>query len=116
MQYFTDQGLVCFRTENTPWRNLFGLLFWDELFGNTQDIRFPKALHAGEFYFLHKTSIERKLAELDTPELVIIQLLKTLTAHYGTYQKIIHWRPNALDRIRALILSLIHISEPTRPY
>jgi len=103
MQYFTDQGLVCFRTENTPWRNLFGLLFWDELFGNTQDIRFPKALHAGEFYFLHKTSIERKLAELDTPELVIIQLLKTLTTHYGTYQKIIHWRPNALDRIRALI-------------
>ena len=103
MQYFRDQGHVCLRTENTPWRNLFGLLFWEELFSDSQDIEFPKSLHSGDFYTLHKTCIERKLTELNKPELVLIQLIKTLTAHYGKYQKIVHWRSKLLDQVRTLI-------------
>ena len=105
MAYFRDKGLVCFGTENTPWRNLFGLLFWDELFSDSQDMKHLKSLQSGEFYALHKTDIESKLEDLNSPELVMIRLLKTLTTHYGKYQKIIHWRPNTLERIRALIES-----------
>jgi len=33
----------------------------------------------------------------------MIRLLKTLSAHYGTYQNIFRWRSKSLDRLQALI-------------
>jgi len=103
MQYFREQGLICKRTENVPWRNLFGLLFWDELYGDRSARSFPKSLKSGQFYEPNKDSIERKLADLDTPHLVMIQLLKTLTKHFGTHQSIIYWGSRSLDRLQAMI-------------
>jgi DNA polymerase-3 subunit epsilon len=103
MQYFREQGLVCKRTENVPWRNLFGLLFWDELYGNGSAQNIPKSLKFGQFYEENKDGIERKLTDLDTPHLVMIQLLKTLTKHFGTHQSIIHWGSRSLDRLQAMI-------------
>jgi len=103
MQHFREQGLICKRTENEPWRNLFGLLFWDELYRNGSAHDFPRALKSGEFYEQNKDRIESKLKDLNTPHLVMIQLLKTLTKHYGTYQSIIHWRSRSLDRLQAMI-------------
>lgn len=103
MHHFRVQGLICKRTENVPWRNLFGLLFWDELYGNRSPRNFPKALKSGEFYAANKDRIEQKLEDLDTPHLVMIQLLKTLTKHFGTYQSIIYWGSQSLDRLQAMI-------------
>ena len=105
MHHFQEQGLTCFRTENIPWRNLFGLLFWDELYGQTSPRNFPKNLKTDAFYALNQSKIEQKLEDLDAPHLVIIQLLKTLTKHFGTHQSIIHWRSRSLDRLQALIES-----------
>ena len=103
MRHFREQGLVCCRTENVPWQNLFGLLFWDELYREASPRYFPQALKSGGFYELNKDKIERKLEDLDAPHLVMMQLLKTLTKHYGTHQSIIHWRSRSLDRLQALI-------------
>ena len=103
MHHFQNEGLTCFRTENVPWRNLFGLLFWDELYVDGPTRGLPKTLKSGQFYELNKDKIEGKLKDLDTPHLVMIQLLKTLTTHFGTYQNIIHWRSRSLDRLQALI-------------
>ena len=103
MYHFQERGLICYRTENVPWRNLFGLLFWDELYQGSSPRHIPQSLKLGEFYALNTDKIEAKLKDLDTPHLVMLQLLKTLTKHFGTHQSIIHWR--SLDRIQALIES-----------
>ncbi|MEP3653327.1 MAG: exonuclease domain-containing protein [Litorimonas sp.] len=105
MHHYRKQGLVCFQTENVPWQNLFGLLFWDELYKGKSPRNFPKALKFGTFYEKNKSRIERKLEDLDTPHLVTIQLLKTLTKHFGKHQNIVHWGSRSLDRIQALIES-----------
>lgn len=105
MHHFKEKGLTCFRTENVPWRNLFGLLFWEELYANDAPREFPKSLKSRAFYEDNKDRIESKLRDLDTPHLVMIQLLKTLTTHFGTYQTIIHWKSRSLDRIQALVES-----------
>ncbi len=103
MRHFKDQGLICFRTENRPWRNLFGLLFWDELFEVDSPRRMPAALKAGTFYDENTDAIEAKLADLDTPHLVMIKLLKTLTAHFGENQSLVHWGSKSLDRVQAMV-------------
>ena len=103
MYHFRERGLICKRTENIPWRNLFGLLFWDELYGERSPRSFPKSLKSGQFYEQNKDRIEKKLKDLDTPHLVMIQLLKTLTKHFGTHQSIIYWGSRSLGRLQAMI-------------
>jgi len=103
MSYFQEKDLTCFRMENTPWRTLFGLLFWDELYGKGVTISLPTELKSKQFYELNKDIIEQKLTDLDTPHLTMIRLIKTLTAHYGTHQKIFRWRSRSLDRLQGLI-------------
>ena len=105
MHYFREQGMACYRTENVPWRNLFGLLFWDELYGKTSPQDVPSALKSGSFYGDNANEIEGKLADLDTPHLVMIQLLKTLTKHFGKHQKIVNWGSRSLDRLQAMVES-----------
>ena len=103
MSHFQEKGLTCFSMENTPWRTLFGLLFWDELYEKGVTSRLPTALKSKQFYENNKGIIEQKLTDLDTPHLIMIRLLKTLTAHYGTHQKMFRWRSRSLDRLQALI-------------
>ncbi len=105
MNHYRQMGLTCYRTENVPWRNLFGLLFWDELYGEKPAGNLPKSLKSGDFYNLNKDRIEKKLAELNTPHLVLIQLLKKLTTHFGEQQSIVYWGSRSLDRLQALIES-----------
>jgi len=103
MSHFQEKGLTCFTMENTPWRTLFGLLFWDELYEKDVTSSLPITLKSKQFYENNKGIIEQKLKDLDTPHLVMIRLLKTLTAHYGTHQKIFRWWSRSLDRLQALI-------------
>lgn len=102
-EHYRAKGLACFRAENTPWKNLFGLLFWEELFPDTVSRSTPMALKSGDFYADNQAAIEAKLRDLDTPHLIMIKLLKTLTAHYGEPQSIVKWRSKSLDRIQALV-------------
>ena len=103
LKFFRRKELTCLRTENKPWRTLFALLFWDEIFGQTQDLNATKTLHSNQFYSANTDSIERKLGEIDTPNLIMIRLLKTFTANFGVKQRIIRWDTQALDSIRTLI-------------
>ncbi|MGB6230359.1 MAG: exonuclease domain-containing protein [Litorimonas sp.] len=105
LRHFTDKGLETYRTENVPWRNLFGLLFWDLLHdGETSPRRVPTKLRLGAFYGEHRDEIERRLARLDHPGTVMLDLLKMLSLHYGEDNALVHWGSRSLDRIQALIV------------
>jgi DNA polymerase-3 subunit epsilon len=103
LQHYRQKGLEGYRTENVPWRNLFGLLFWEELFADGVTRQLPQTLRDGVFYQTHETAIEANLATLDEPPVVLMHLLKSLTRHFGTDQAIVHWGSRSLERLKALI-------------
>lgn len=106
LRHFKARGVEAYRTENVPWRNLFGLLFWDLLHdGLSHPQRIPPKLRAGVFYAEHEGEIERRLARLDHPNQILLDLLRTLSLHYGEDSALVHWGSRSLDRIQALILN-----------
>lgn len=105
LRHYQAKGIETYRTENVPWRNLFGLLFWDLLHdGQGNPRRLPAKLRAGVFYSEHCDAIETRLSRLDQPSLVLLDLLKTLSLHYGQDNALVHWGSRSLDRIQALIM------------
>ncbi|WP_409433977.1 exonuclease domain-containing protein [Litorimonas sp. RW-G-Af-16] len=106
LQYFKAKGIEAYRTENVPWKTLFGLLFWDELYPKGSSYTLPESLTSGAFYHRYRDQIEVKLRKLDTePQFVFIQLLQTLTRQYGQSNGLIQWKGRSLDRIKALIFA-----------
>ena len=104
LHYYQNRGLETYRTENVPWRNLFGLLFWDLLHdGDSHPRRVPPQLREGVFYAENRDEIERRLARLDQPNLVMLDLLRTLSMHYGRDNALVHWGSRSLERIQALV-------------
>jgi len=91
------------------WRMLFGLLFWDELYGaasaglyNSFE-RMPAGLKSGTFYPARKTQIESKLETLRKPQSVFIELLKTISRHHNTPNGIFRWNGRTVEKVKALI-------------
>lgn len=104
-KHFTAKGLEVYRTENTPWRKLFGLLFWEELYPKGNSRSLPDSLKAGAFHIKYKDQIAHKLTKLEAePQLVFLQLLQTLTKHYGAPNRIFRWQGRTLDRVKALLM------------
>ena len=109
LRHYKSRGLEAYRTENTPWRNLFGLLFWDLLHRDGASRRqTPSLLKSGQFYPAFREEIERRLRRLDQPALVMLDLLKTLSLHYGEDNSLVHWGSRSLDRIQSLITYAPH--------
>ena len=105
LRHFKAKGIEAYRTENVPWRTLFGLLFWDLLHKDgPSPSRLPPILKSGQFYAAYQNEIERRLSRLDQPSIVMLDLLKTLSLHYGQDNALIHWGSRSLDRIQALIV------------
>lgn len=105
LKHYQAKGFEAFRTENVPWRNLFGLMFWDLLHvGNQGRRRLPEKLRAGSFYSEHQTEIEARLTRLDNPSLALLDLMRTLSMHYGEDSALVHWGTRSLDRIKALLI------------
>lgn len=105
LKHYQAKGFKAFRTENVPWRNLFGLLFWDLLHDGTHGRRrLPEKLRAGGFYSEHQIEIEARLTRLDNPSLALLDLMRTLSLHYGEDSALVHWGTRSLDRIKALLI------------
>ncbi|MGD8976609.1 MAG: exonuclease domain-containing protein [Gammaproteobacteria bacterium] len=107
--YFENLGQRAFRSENTLWRSLFGLLFWDELFAPESTALhspfegLPSSLRDRSFYELHAPAVEEKLAGLSDVEATKRRLLKTTTRHFGTANGLFRWRRSMAETIFALI-------------
>jgi DNA polymerase-3 subunit epsilon len=109
VNYFVQAGHRAFRVENALWRTFFGLYFWDELFaGGAADLHspfefVPRNLSTGTFYDDNRAAIDRKLAALDEPRVVVRRLLHCSTAHYGTPNGVFRWRRSVIDALFALL-------------
>ncbi len=109
VEYFENLGCRAFRSENLLWRTLFGLLFWDELFGDEDAAMsspfdfVPAALASGKFHEQHAGAIRAKLALLDEPAAARRAVLMTSTRHYGKANGVFRWRETMNDAVLALL-------------
>ncbi len=108
---FERQGWEAYHAENTPWRTLFGLLFWDILYdGGTTRLhnvfeRMPGALRDGTFYDTYAPAIEDRLALLDHGDAIIVTLLHVVAEQYDTPNPLFLWYPDMVERLRPLLLN-----------
>ena len=104
-----QRGARAWRAENTLWRTLFGLLFWEELFPPGQAAVHspfedaPGSLADGSFYRDNEAAIEQRLAGLADTAATKRRLLKTSTRHFGTANGIFRWRRSMAEVVFALI-------------
>ena len=107
--YYERRGWTVHHAENTPWRTLFGLLFWDQLYGggtatlHNEFERMPHALKAGTFYDDNAGAIESRLALLDGSGKALRAVLKTVAAEHGTPNPLFRWRSDLVDLLRPLL-------------
>ena len=109
LAHFAGHGVAGFRAENTLWRTLFGLLFWDELFGSQSASlhspfeAIPASLHSGSFYADNRDSIDARLAALSQPAEIKRRMLQTVTREYGRHNGIFRWHRAMTDAPFALL-------------
>lgn len=104
IEHYQKQGITAIFAENTFWRVLFGLTFWDLLLSPNQQQysefdRLPMLLKYN-FYAQQETKIEQTLAEFEAPEQVIAKLTHRSVLHYGKPNGIFRWSPTLLNSVR----------------
>ena len=108
IRFYQSQGYEARTTENGLWRMAFGLLFWDQLFGDAANLhssfdRTPASLRSGHFYTDHQTPIENILAGLANPGLTQLKVLKAYSRYHGTSNGIFRWSQSGFERVQHLI-------------
>ncbi|MDC8829406.1 exonuclease domain-containing protein [Alteromonas gilva] len=106
--YYRRRGLAAYRTENQLWRTLFGLLFWQWLYGDRGLVnefdRRPQVLRHNDFYTTYGKEIEAHLEQYCCHGDVLYRyLLKQASAHYGKVNSIFMWRDHLLDTLKVLL-------------
>jgi DNA polymerase-3 subunit epsilon len=109
VEHFSALGYAAYRSENQLWRTLFGLLFWNELFGDDDAAMaspfdfLPASLASGRFFDQHGTTISARLASLDDVGATKRAVLRASTQHYGKANGVFRWREAMNDAVMALL-------------
>jgi DNA polymerase-3 subunit epsilon len=107
--YYQRLGHEAYRAENTLWRSLFGLLFWDELFAadattvHSPFDSLPACLKDRSFHVLNAEAIESRLDGLRDVDYAMRRMLRTCAAHFGTPNGVFRWRPDMAESLVALL-------------
>ena len=110
-QYYANQGLQAFNTENTLWQSLFGLVFWHELYVETPhppcnefDL-FPHVLRANSFYHTQQQQIDALLAQWQTPDDLLKHVCKNAARYFEQPNGLFRWHNELLKPLEILILN-----------
>lgn len=106
--YYRRQAEQAFRTENQLWRTLYGLFFWDWLYGEygliSEFDRRPQVIRHNNFNTQFEHQIESHLAAYaSSSETLYRYLLKQASTHYGKSNCIFMWRQGLLDKIKVFL-------------
>ena len=106
---YADRGWQGYHAENEPWRALFGLLFWDWLYGpqapplQNEFQRMPASLRDGLFYDAQSDALERRLAVLADPDKTMTVLRAVFAAEQGAPNAMLGWDETVLERLDPLV-------------
>lgn len=112
IQHFQETGYDAVHAENFLWRNLFGLIYWEELFDQSQEgfhhplQRASADLYQPEFFKKRQAAFEAKAQSLNTRKKILSKIESTHDQKYGIAGPMVYWHDNMLDYIRPLIEKL----------
>ncbi|PWJ55617.1 VRR-NUC domain-containing protein [Dyadobacter jejuensis] len=107
--FFQQLGYDSFFSENEPWRNLFGLLFWDIIYDtNVQAIhnplqRIPSDFFLPDFYIKREAKLLQKKNEIQDKQLLIDSVSNTYRQKLGITNVMVSWNEGALERVLKVI-------------
>lgn len=114
VRHFRRRDIPAWHTENVIWHQLFGLVFWDLLYGsetaalhNSFEWK-PRGLDSAAFLDRHRSEIEARLDRCRDAEVASSLVRDTWEACEGTPNAFVAWHPELLD----LVLELITRSPP----
>ncbi|MGS2720636.1 exonuclease domain-containing protein [Paraglaciecola aestuariivivens] len=113
-QYYQNQGLKVYRTENRLFTSLFGLAFWQELFdpqlkaASSEFDRRPKVVKENTIYQRLEAQIEQRLSMFKQPKKAIAYLTKIATQYYGQPNGMFRWS----SKIMQVISSFLQVADP----
>ncbi len=96
IQHFVQQGFEGLHAENFIWRNLFGLIFWEELFDQSRDSfhhplqRIPADIYES-FFEKRATSLISIMDRLKTRKLLKNKIRKLLLEKRGVANPFVYW-------------------------
>ncbi len=99
IEHFENQGFRAIHSENFIWRNLFGLLFWEELFDQSGDSfhhplqRIPADIYAG-FYQKRKSRLLATCKKLNTRKSLSNKINRTIGEKAGIANPFVYWYPD----------------------
>lgn len=99
-------GFTVYFAENLLWHNLFGLLFWEELFESGQLHSgfdwVPQCVKNGSFATLFAQEIERKLAAIKARNALQL-VLRTIATYHNKPNGIFSWQYVNVEALRDLL-------------
>ncbi len=104
VKWYASQKIEAFRTENHFWNSLFGIVFWDVLFGAKADLhsgfdRIPSSLKQCTFYESNAGVIEQRLEDLQD----ISRFAETIATHSDTLNGVFNWHPPSLPLLEVFL-------------
>ncbi|MFY8325649.1 exonuclease domain-containing protein [Pseudoalteromonas sp. ZZD1] len=110
-QYYENQGLRAFNTENTLWQSLFGLVFWHALYVETPhppcnefDL-FPHVLRTNSFYHTQHQQIDTLLKQWQTSDDLLKHVCKNAARYFEQPNGLFRWHSELLKPLEVLILN-----------
>ncbi|WP_025763615.1 VRR-NUC domain-containing protein [Dyadobacter tibetensis] len=109
MDHYQACGYETFFSENQPWRNLFGLLFWDIIHDtNVKAIhnplqRVPSDFFLPDFYFKRSENLNKRKQQMQDKSTLSAYLKDQFEVLYGTTNVLVSWYPEALNRVLKII-------------
>ena len=110
--WYRARGAEAWFSENRLWKRMFGLLFWDLLFGSehaslyNEFDRCPADLVNGSFYQRNHGLVERLLAGFADTGGLCRKLAATAAGAYGTPNGVFRWSNTMLAEIRACLTTV----------
>lgn len=112
IQHFQGNGYEAVHAENYLWRNLFGLLYWEELFDQSQDgfhhplQRASADLYQPDFFKKRAPAFEAKAKTLNTRKKILAKVEHTHEEKFGLASPMVYWHEQMLTYIRPLVEKL----------
>lgn len=112
LSYYADLGFQGVHSENYLWRGLFGLVFWEELFGAQHATfhhplqRMPSDLHSEAFYLNRKADLTKKISKFKSKKSLVKHLESTYLAKENINNHLVGWHESLLPTLEACVSRL----------
>lgn len=113
INHFEASGFNAIHAENFLWRNLFGLLYWEELFDQSQDgfhhplQRRSNDLYQPEFFSKREAAFTAKARVLNSRKKIKSKINQTHQDKYGIAGPMVYWYEDMLLPLHELVGKLL---------